>query len=297
MMRVLITGANGQLGLAIQKACRIRGIAFIPTDLCPPQGVTTNTGRKTETLDITDPDAVRSGFQRHSIDLVINCAAYTDVDKAETDSERAFLVNGMGPKTLAMAANEQGIPLVHFSTDYVFDGNKDSPYQIGDRPNPISVYGKSKRFGEEMVLNHTQQLVLIRLSWLFGPSGNHFIRKVLGWSKEKDVLRIVDDQTSSPSYGQDVAMAVVDLLQHKVYGVYHMANFGSCSRYAWAKYVLESVGWKGTLVPANSQEFPHLARRPAFSVLDCSCTERVLGYRFSSWEDAVDRYLEKESEP
>ena len=285
MMSLLITGANGQLGLAIQKECKNRGIPCIPTDL-----------RSSQRLDITDRDAVRSWFQRDFIDLVINCAAYTDVDMAETDPERAFMVNGMGPKHLAMAANELSIPLVHFSTDYVFDGNKGSPYQVGDMPNPISVYGESKRLGEEMVLNHIQQLFLIRLSWLFGRGGEHFLNRVLGWSKERDVLRIVEDQVSSPSYCEDVAQAVMDLLQHKVYGVYHMANFGSCSRFTWAEHILSAIGWKGTLVPAKRQEFESPAIRPSFCALDCSSSERVLGYRLPSWKDAVDRYLEKDRE-
>ena len=274
---ILITGANGQLAREFQKVLTKRGIIF--------KALTR------EELDISNFKKVKEVVKGLKPDFVINCAAYNFVDRAEEDWEKAFLVNGIGVKNLALASNEVNATLVHFSTDYVFDGEKGKPYTIADSPNPINRYGKSKLLGENFVRELSERYYLIRVSWLFGEGKNSFITKLLSWAKDKDVLRIVDDQISSPTYTEDLVRAVLDLLNTENYGLYHITNEGYCSRYEWAKFILEALNWRGKLIPAKSEEFKTLAKRPAFSKLDTFPLREVIGYQLPHWEDATERFL------
>ncbi|WP_292593055.1 dTDP-4-dehydrorhamnose reductase [Mesotoga sp. UBA5825] len=320
-MKLLITGANGQLGQDLQKECGRRGIKYIPTDylagstsrvtcgindsydvpqatshqknadstnptICQPGNLLTH-------LDITDLKSVREAVLRTTPDAIINCAAYNAVDKAEDDWKNAFLVNSIGPKNLAIAASEHGIPLMHFSTDYVFDGKKGSPYFVWDEPKPLSKYGQSKLYGEQLVWLFTKRYFIVRLSWVFGVGNTNFVKKILEWSKEKDELKVVDDQISSPAYTVDLSKAILDLLSTECYGIYHMANTGYCSRYDWAKYILELSGWKGRLIPAKSSEFKTAAQRPEFSAMDTFPLEETIGYELPNWRDATERFLKE----
>jgi dTDP-4-dehydrorhamnose reductase len=275
-MKVLITGAGGQLGREMQEACRKRGMEVLALD--------------SNMLDITDFSAVKKAFAEFSPGWVINCAAYNAVDQAETEWKRAYSVNGYGPKHLALAAAEHGAVLVHYSTDYVFDGKKASPYTIADPPHPLSRYGTSKLLGEHMVLHHCSRHYVIRTSWVFGKGKENFAEKVLAWSRTKDQLRIVDDQISTPTFSVDLADTTLDLLETGLYGLHHVTNSGACSRYRWAQKILELDGWEGTLLPAKTREFPTPAERPLYSVLDNFGTEEVLDHPMPSWEDAVVRY-------
>jgi len=293
-MKILICGANGQLGRAIQNECAIRGINVIPTDyplgdnrtLHPfPSGL--------GNLDITKFPELKSFFLENPCDAIINCAAYNDVDEAERESEAAFLVNGFGAKNLAIMANQIQIPLVHFSTDYVFDGKKSSPYHVWDKPNPLSKYGESKLYGEELVARYTNRYFLVRLSWVFGDGRTNFVKKVLEWSKDKEELKIVEDQVSSPSYTVDLASAILDLTATGEYGTYHLSNTGYCSRYEWSAHILKQTGWKGRLIPVKSAEFPTAAKRPFYSALSDYETKRVLGYGLPDWKDATQRFLKQ----
>ena len=277
-MKVMITGAGGQLGQDMVKAAGARGCHAIPF-----------TSRE---LDITDAAAVRAAVARHRPDALINCAAYNAVDQAESDWQRAFMVNGLGVRNLAIAAGDCSAVLVHYSTDYVFDGEADRPYTIADLPRPISRYGESKLLGEIAVRDLSTRFFLIRTSWVFGTGNNNFARKILEWSRQKEELRVVDDQVSSPTFTRDLARATLDLLPTGQYGLYHLTNAGSCSRYGWARRILEAIGWGGTLVPARTDEFPTPARRPAYSVLDNFGSPEVLGYAMPGWEDATVEYLE-----
>jgi len=276
-MTILITGANGQLGQDIRKECDRRGIPYIAAD--------------SRSLDITNKRAVRAYVKDRAPETIINCAAYNAVDQAETEWRRAYQVNGLAVRNLALAAREMDAVLVHFSTDYVFDGSSTHPYTIVDAPNPISRYGKSKLLGEQEVFTLSDQFFLIRTSWVFGTGNVNFARKVLEWIRDRDILNIVNDQVSSPTYTKDLARASLDLSKTENFGLYHITNSGSCSRYDWARFILETIGWKGSLCPVKSTDFPSPARRPTYSVLDNFGSREALGYDLPSWETATLDYL------
>jgi dTDP-4-dehydrorhamnose reductase len=278
-MKVLVTGAGGQLGREITSLCHERGI-----------GCSSYTSGE---LDITNRNKVHALVSAGSPDVIINCAAYNAVDRAEDEWKKAFLVNGIGVKNLALAANENNAVLVHYSTDYVFNGRKTRPYTIADTPDPVSRYGQSKLLGEQMAIHHADRYYLIRTSWVFGKGPSNFVKKILEWSREKTGLSVVDDQVSSPSYTADLATATLDLLSTHSYGLYHITNSGSCSRFEWAEYVLGLAGWRGKLLPAKSGDFKTAADRPAYSVLDNFGTEEVLGSSLPHWQDATNRFLKE----
>ena len=278
-MKVLITGAQGQLGQDIVNQCQFKGLECIAAN--------------SKTLDITDQKSVNVMVKTHKPDIIFNCAAYNAVDQAEAEWKKAFSVNGLGVKNLALAANENGSELVHYSTDYVFDGNSNRPYTIIDTPHPISRYGESKMFGENIVCDLCCEYFLIRVSWLFGRGDTNFVRKVIDWGREKSEIAVVDDQVSSPTYTVDLAKATFDLVATRSFGLYHITNAGACSRYDWARYILEKTGWTGKLLKVKSSEFNTPAQRPAYSVLDNFGTEETIGYTLPSWTDATSRYLKE----
>jgi dTDP-4-dehydrorhamnose reductase len=282
-MNILVTGAGGQLGQDMVQACRENEIPVLAAD--------------SKALDITNYPAVRDFLLKRRCDVVINCAAYNAVDLAEQDWKRAFLVNGLGVRNLACVINEYGGTLVHYSTDYVFDGDKEQPYTIADAPHPINRYGESKLLGEQFVRDLSERYYLIRVSWVFGKGNMNFPKKVIAWSKTNSELKIVDDQVSSPTYTIDLAEATLNLVGSGRYGLYHCTNAGSCSRFAWASYILESTGWDGTVIPVSSDEFETPARRPRFSVLDNFGTRETLGYSMPEWKDATLRFIAGEDNP
>jgi dTDP-4-dehydrorhamnose reductase len=276
-MNVVITGAGGQLGQDMVRACARRNFPVEAAD--------------SRRLDITDFTAVKKFLAGHSGVLVINCAAYNAVDQAEKDWETAFRVNGLGVRNLVRAVNECGGTLVHYSTDFVFDGESPRPYTMADTPRPINRYGESKLLGEQYVRDLSEHYYLIRVSSVFGPGKTNFVKKVIEWSKTGAELRIVDDQVSSPTYTPDLADATLDLVGTGMHGLYHITNSGSCSRYGWALHILDFLGWKGTIIPISSQEFTTAAKRPRFSVLDSFGFPELLGYELPDWKDATNRFL------
>ena len=279
-MKILLTGANGQLAQDIWLLAQKKGwevMAFTR-----------------QVLDISNFKQVKEAITTIKPDIVINCAAYNYVDKAEKEWEQALLVNGIGPRNLATICERQAISLVHFSTDYVFDGHKSTPYTIADLPSPLNKYGATKLQGEIEVSHLTNRYYLIRVSWVFGLRGKtevNFIKKLLLWSKDRDQLHIVTDQISSPSYTEDVAKAVLDLIQTGRFGLYHITNSGYCSRYQWAEWVLKKIDWSGALFPAKSEDFPSSVLRPTFSALDTFPLKSILGYELPTWQDATERFL------
>lgn len=281
-MKFLVTGAKGQLAAEIIRTLKERAVEFI----APAEA----------DLDITDAARVFEVIKGYGPDVVINCAAYNAVDAAEAEWRRAFMINGTGVRNLANASQKTGAVLVHFGTDFVFDGTKASPYTIVDSPNPLSKYGESKLLGEMYVRDLTQRFFLIRLSWVFGSGEFSFPTKVLQWSSKNRKLRIVDDQTASPSYTGHLAKAVLDLIATGAFGVYHMTNAGHCSRYEWARYILEKTGWEGELEPAKSDEFNTPARRPAFTVLENFPLKETIGYELPAWQEATEEFLRKKCE-
>lgn len=276
-MKVLITGANGQLGQDVQKLLQKNNIEFVAAG--------------SDILNITNIKAIRDFIKDKNIDVIINCAAYNNVDKAESDWKIAYNVNGLAVRNLATVANENDAVLVHYSTDYVFYGNQKEPYTLLDVQAPISKYGESKLLGERFALQTAKKAIVIRTSWVFGAGNSNFVKKVLEWSTAKNEIKVVDDQISSPTYTVDLAKATLDLINQKVYGLYHVTNTGHCSRYEWADYVLKKSGWNGKLIPVKSEEFNTPAQRPQFSALDNMGFEEVVGYEMPHWKDATDRFL------
>lgn len=278
-MKVLLTGSNGQLGYDFKKLFDNLGIEYIATDY-------------TE-LDITNDKELKKFFNENKeITHVINCAAYNDVDKAESD-EKVYLLNTEAPTKLAKFSREIGAIYVTYSTDFVFDGLKNTPYTEEDEVNPLSEYGKSKAKGEKQVLETYDKSFVIRTSWVFGIANNNFNKQVINWSKTRENLNIVDDQVSVPTYSRDLAIFSWKLINSGKFGLYHISNDGVASKYDQAKYVLEKIGWKGTLGKAKTSDFNLPAKRAEYSKLDSSKVEKIVGEKIPHWKDAIDRFLEE----
>jgi len=280
-MKVLLTGAEGQLGKAFQELFNRDAIDYLATDVI-------NTG---SALDITKLDDLRNFANKNHIDLIINCAAYNAVDRAEQEWQKAFLINGLAIRNLSLVANEINATLIHYSTDYVFSGNKGIPYTILDNPKPLSKYGESKLLGEQFIQNLAKKYFLIRTSWLFGDGRINFVNKVLEWANDRDELKIVTDEVSSPTHAPDLAEITWKLFQSRAYGLYHVTNSGYCSRYQWAEYILKKMKWNGEILQAKADDFETIARRPEFSVLDNFGIRETIDRDLPSWKDASDRYL------
>ncbi len=281
-MKILLTGSNGQLGHDFKKIFDRKNIEYIATDH--------------KELDITNDEDLNRFFQENEgITHVINCAAYNDVDKAETD-KKVWLLNAEAPKKLAEFSKKIGAIFVTYTTDFVFDGKKNSPYMEDDKTNGVSEYGKSKAQGEKDVLEAYDRSFVIRTSWVFGIANNNFNKQVINWSKSRNELNIVDDQVSVPTYSMDLAEFSWKLIQTEKFGLYHITNDGIASKYDQAKYVLEKIGWKGTLGRAKTADFNLPAKRPAYSKLDSSKVEKLLGEKIPTWQSGIDRFLEEMKE-
>ena len=281
-MKILLTGSNGQLGHDFKKIFDKKNIEYIATDY--------------KELDITSDENLNKFFQENEgITHVINCAAYNDVDKAETD-KKVWLLNAEAPKKLAEFSKKIGAIFVTYTTDFVFDGEKDSPYVEDDKTKGISEYGKSKAQGEKDVLESYDKSFVIRTSWVFGIANNNFNKQVINWSKSRNELNIVDDQVSVPTYSMDLAEFSWKLIQTEKFGLYHITNDGIASKYDQAKYVLEKIGWKGTLGRAKTVDFNLPAKRPAYSKLDSGKVEKLLGEKIPTWQSGIDRFLEEMKE-
>lgn len=274
---ILITGANGQLGYDFQRLFKKENIDFIATDV--------------NDLDITDINKIREFVKDKNIDMIINCAAYNNVDKAEDEVELCTKLNTQAPYELSIVAREIGADFVTYSTDFVFDGAKNSPYTEEDTPNPLSVYGKTKLEGEKKVLTSYDRSFVIRTSWVFGVANNNFNKQVMNWSKSKDILSIVDDQVSSPTYSKDLAYYSWELIKTKKYGLYHLSNGGEASKYDQAKYVLDKINWCGTLNPAKTSDFNLKAKRAPYTKLDSSKIEKIINKKIPNWKEGIDRFL------
>ena len=278
-MKILLTGSNGQLGYDFKKLFDSLKIEYIATDY--------------EELDITNNESLERFFtENKDFTHIINCVAYNDVDKAETD-EKVKLLNIIAPYKLAEFSKKIDAVYATYSTDFVFDGDKREPYTEEDTPNPLSEYGKSKYEGEKAVLTDWEKSFVIRTSWLFGKNGENFNTQVINWSKTRDKLSIVDDQISAPTYSKDLAEFSWKLIQTEQFGLYHITNNGIASKYEQAKYVLEKIGWKGTLETAKTEDFNLPAKRPHFSKLSSEKVEKLLGERIPDWKSGIDRYLEE----
>ncbi|MHB9095769.1 MAG: dTDP-4-dehydrorhamnose reductase [Eubacteriales bacterium] len=253
-MHILIAGANGMLGHALTAA------------LSQQHSIT---GLDLPDLDITNSSMVKSTMSSLQPDLLINAAAYTDVDGCESNVDLAFAVNAAGTRNLAVVCSELNIPLVHISTDYIFNGTGTSPYKEGDTPNPQSVYGKSKLLGEQNVRELTNKHYIIRTSWLYGDNGKNFVATMLRLGQERDEIGVVNDQVGSPTYTVDLAGAISELIMEPAYGTYHITNSGICSWYDFTLEIFKQAGIEGVNVkPITTDELNRPAPRPRNSVLD-----------------------------
>jgi len=252
-VKVLITGAGGQVATALSAR--------------PPAGVELTNVARSE-LDIADPEQVRRVLSAVRPDAIINAAAYTAVDRAESEPERAREVNETGPRNIAEIAAQIVARVLHLSTDFVFDGAKMSPYTEADRPAPLSVYGMSKLAGEQAVREVAARWVIARTAWLYGVHGRNFVKTILGKAATGETLRVVSDQVGSPTYARDLAEALVRLIQQELTGTFHLTNSGACSWYDFRREILRRSGFGNTpVLPISSQELGRPARRPAYSVL------------------------------
>ena len=276
---ILITGAKGQLGYDFQRLFDKIKEEYIATDI--------------DELDITDIKKVREFVKDKNISLIINCAAYNNVDKAEDELEICKKLNTYAPRDLAIVAKEIEADYITYSTDFVFDGEKKTLYTEEDIPNPLSIYGKSKYEGEKEVFRVKQDSFVVRTSWVFGIANNNFNKQVINWSKSKDELSIVDDQISSPTYSKDLAYYSWELIKTKKYGLYHLSNGGEASKYDQAEYVLNKIDWQGKLNRAKTKDFNLKAQRAEYTKLDSSKLEKVIGKKIPLWKSAIDRFLEE----
>jgi dTDP-4-dehydrorhamnose reductase len=277
-MKYLITGKNGQLARA-----------FI--DRFKGQAIDFNAPEESQ-LDITDYNAAIAVVTAYRPDVIINCAAYNLVDKAEQAKDTVFAVNATGPKNLAQAAASQNAILVHFGSDYVFDGLKESGLYIENDPvNPLNEYGKSKLAGEESVLKELDQCLVLRLSWVFGAGKQNFIYKLTEWSKKSEYLKIACDEFSVPTYTGTVVDITLKAIDQGVTGRYHVTNSGFCSRYEWAKLILNTIGVNKFIRPVTMDSFNLPARRPKFSAMSNGKLAGHLNVGIPSWVESVRSFL------
>ncbi|MEM7816611.1 MAG: dTDP-4-dehydrorhamnose reductase [Candidatus Aenigmatarchaeota archaeon] len=278
--KVLITGVKGMLGNSLREKLELDYEVFgIDKDNC----------------DITDKNLIKKFFQNLSIDVVIHCAAYTDVDKAEEEARKVFLVNRDGTKNI-LEVIEKDTLFIYISTDYVFNGTKKAPYNEEDKPSPLNTYGKSKLEGEKLV-SFREKYLIIRTSWLFGPKGDNFVDSILNLAKKRVCLKVVNDQIGSPTYTLDLAEAIKKFLnlyfeEKLVCGIYHITNNGSCSWFEFASYILKIAGLDTKLMPISSLELKKRAKRPKNSVLSNEKFYRLTGGYLRNWQEAVRDYLE-----
>ena len=282
IMRIAITGANGQVGTNLTE------ILSNEHEIIPLTH---------KDLDITDLNKTKTTLNKIRPELLINTAAYHKTDECEENPEKSFLVNSVAVRNLALICKEMGASLVHFSTDYVFDGKKREPYTEDDIPNPINVYGVSKLAGEIFIRNTLKEHYIIRPSGIFGRAKKagkkNFITRMLELAREKGKLKIVDDQIFSPTYAKDLAEKVAELIKTNKYGTYHITNSGYCSWYELAKTAFELAGINVELKPVKSHEFPMKARRPHFSVLENRNLKRIGLSPLRHWKEALKEYLKE----
>ena len=288
-MKILITGGRGQLGTEIAK-CFERGY----TELGTPDVLKEKNEIRLidiDELDISDIEAVKALVCGEKYDAIINCAAYTNVNKCETERELAFKANAIGPRNLAIAANEVGAKLVHVSTDYVFEGVGTTPYVEWDLCNPQSAYGKTKYLGEEYVKQFSDKYFIVRTAWLYGYYGANFVKTMRKIATEKGACRVVCDQRGNPTNAADLAHHILKLLTTEEYGIYHGTGEGECSWYEFTKKIVELSGIDATVSPCTTEEYPTPAKRPAYSSLENMMFKATVGNEFRAWEDALECFI------
>lgn len=294
-MRVLVTGANGMLGIDLCVMLEAAGHEVVRTDVSAREGMNVPAWRS---LDITDTAAVAGCITQMKPDAVIHSAAYTNVDGCERDPDLAYRINAFGSWNLAAACGEKDIPLLYISTDFVFDGEKKAPYTEFDATNPLSHYGASKLAGEKLVAQLCRKHFIVRTAWLFGIHGPSFPAKMIERAQTNPELSVVCDQVGCPTHTRDLSKVLISLLHSPLYGTYHVTNSGSCSWYEFAKKSLEQAGLAHIQVhPMPADKWPSPTKRPAYSVLRHYSLELQGRDNLPNWEDAVAEFISLRSKP
>jgi dTDP-4-dehydrorhamnose reductase len=288
-MKLLLLGHSGQLGWELQRTLQPLGV------VC---------GLDYPEINMADPSSIRPALQECHPDVIVNATAYTAVDKAESEPELAEAINGTGPGLLAEEARKLNAVLIHYSTDYVFDGKKGAPYTENDLPHPVNAYGKSKLAGEQAIQSVDGSYLIIRTAWLYSLRRESFVSKVLGWARNNEILRVVDDQVSNPTWARMLAEVTAQALARgpgflrERTGIYHLAGSGYASRFAWAREILRLDPARQEqkvkqLLPAQSSEFPSPAQRPLFSALDCRKFEQTFDLFLPVWSTVLELALKQ----
>lgn len=284
MYNILVTGANGQLGNEMRLQSVNSANRYLFTDVAE--------------LDITDAKVVKQCVDDNKIDIIVNCAAYTNVEKAEEETATANLLNNRAAGNLAVAAKQIGATLIHISTDYVFQGNGNLPCREQEPTDPLGVYGRTKLAGEQAIIDSGAKHLIFRTSWLYSEFGNNFLKTMLRLTAERETLNVVFDQVGTPTYAGDLAYVIFDLIETDRYsgneGIYHYTNEGVCSWYDFTVEIAAAAGHdKCRITPCHSAEYPSKVQRPAFSVLDKSKVKQTFGIEIPHWRQAMMRCIQK----
>lgn len=277
-MKLLVTGVKGQLGYDVVKEAEKRGVEAVGVDI--------------DEMDITDAKQVHEVITKGGYDAVVHCAAWTAVDKAEDMEEACRKVNKEGTENIAQVCEVLDIPIMYFSTDYVFNGQGSEPWKEYDKRAPLNVYGQTKYEGE-LAVEKLAKHFIIRIAWVFGKNGNNFIKTMLRLGKERGAVSVVNDQIGSPTYTYDLAKLVLDMIQSDKYGTYHATNEGICSWYEFACEIFKQAGMNVQVTPVSSDEFPTKAKRPCNSRMNKTELDRNGFDRLPTWQDALHRYLKE----
>lgn len=278
-MRVFVTGVKGQLGYDLMNELEKQGLEGIGVDI--------------DEMDITDADQVNKVIKEAAPDAVIHCAAYTAVDAAEDNEEICRKVNAQGTENIAKVCEELDIKMMYISTDYVFNGQGERPWEPDDEREPLNVYGQTKYEGELAIEEHVKKFFTVRIAWVFGVNGKNFIKTMLNLGKTHDHLTVVNDQTGSPTYTYDLARLLVDMIQTDKYGRYHATNEGLCTWYEFACEIFKQAGMDVSVAPVSSDEYPAKAKRPSNSRMDKSKLTANGFQPLPTWQDALSRYLKE----
>lgn len=280
-MNILVTGANGQLGHEMQRVAKSSNHNYIFTDVADGY----------EKLDITNIEDIRNMVKNNNVDIIVNCAAYTNVDKAESDYDTANLINNTAAGNLATAMKEAGGTLIHISTDYVFQGDRNTPCQEDWATNPLGVYGKTKLAGEAAIATTGCNSIIIRTAWLYSQWGKNFVKTMQSLTATHDTLKVVFDQVGTPTFAGDLADVIAHIIntdQTDKTGIYHFSNEGVCSWYDFAKLICKLSGNTCDINPCYSEEFPSPVKRPHFSVLDKKKIKETFGIKVPYWTDSLE---------
>lgn len=293
-MKILITGSNGQLGNELQKIVSTgkAEIGSVSEEIKNAEVFAMDV----DILDITNLEQVKKVLNEVKPDVVINCAAATNVDGCEANQDLAFKINSLGPRNLAMVAEELGAKIVQVSTDYVFSGVGEAPLKECDLVAPVSVYGKTKLLGEEFVRDFSSKYYIVRTAWLYGYVGHNFVYTMMKLGKDRDTLNVVNDQLGNPTHANDLAYHILKLIQTEEYGVYHCTGKGECSWYNFASEIMKLSGRNCTVNPCTSEEYksmyPNSADRPAYSSLDNMMLRCTIGDEMRDWKDALKTFMD-----